>query len=45
MTELEQEKLALMLQINELYHIINLTRQNLTNTIHQVTKKQTFLLP
>jgi len=36
MIEFDQEKLSLVLQINELYHIINLTKENLTNTIHQV---------
>jgi len=37
MIELKQEKSSLIFQINELYHIINLTKQNLTNTIHQLS--------
>jgi len=40
MTEFEQEKFSLILQINELYQIIDLTQQNLTNAIHQVTKRK-----
>jgi len=43
MIEFDQEKLSLILQINELYHIINLTQQNLTNTIHQVKKRKLFI--
>jgi len=39
MSELEQEKYSLVLQINELYHIIHLTQQNLTNTIHQLSNE------
>ncbi len=38
--EHDQEKYSLVLQINELYHIIHLTQQNLTNTIHQVKKRK-----
>ena len=44
MTELEQEKLSLILQISELYQIIDLTQQNLTNTIHQVMNSEDFRL-
>jgi len=40
MTEFEEEKFSLILQINELYQIIDLTQQNLTNAIHQVTKRR-----
>lgn len=39
MNEFDQEKFSLVSQINELYHIINLTQQNLTNTIHQVNRE------
>jgi hypothetical protein len=39
MIEFDQEKFSLMLQINELYQILNLTQQNFTNTIDQVEKK------
>jgi uncharacterized protein YwgA len=40
MIEFDQEKFSLVLQINELYHIINLTKENLTNTIQQVNKRK-----
>jgi hypothetical protein len=36
MFEYNQEIYSLVLQISELYEIINHTKQNLTNTIHQV---------
>jgi len=40
MIEFDQEKYSLILQINELYRIIDLTKENLTNTIHQVNKRK-----
>ena len=39
MIEFDYEKFSLMQHINELYRILHLTQQNLTNTIDQVKEK------